>query len=123
MLYWAEGSKKSNQYIAFSKSDPRMIQLLLKFIRENCGVHENRLRILLHLYDDQDNKDLEKWWSRLTGIPLTQFFSSYIHKGKQGTYKKKSEYGTVSLRYCDKKLYNQVLRWIDEYIAQFLEPV
>lgn len=122
MLYWAEGSKKNNGHIAFSNSDPKMIQLFLKFLREVCGVYENRLKILLHLYKNQNELKLKKFWSKNTGIPLTQFNTSCVHKGKTGTYKKKSRYGTISLRYCDKKLLEQILKRIDSYADKLLEP-
>ena len=120
MLYIAEGSKKDRRSVALANSDPKLIQLFLRFLRETCGVHEERLRIIPHFYTDQDEKKLRKWWSQITGIPLTQFCKSYIHKAKKGTYKKKSEYGTISLRYNDKKLLNQILQWIKEYFDKFL---
>lgn len=122
MLYWAEGSKRNNQYVAFSNSDPKMIQLFLKFLREICGVYESRLRVLLHLYDDQEEEKLEKWWSQVTQIPTSQFLSSYTHKGRKGTYNRKSRYGTASLRYYDKKLYKQIIDYIDRYHKKILSP-
>ena len=115
MLYWAEGWKKNSGRVSFSNSDPKMIQVFLKFLRETCGIYENRLHILLHLYEDQNELKLRKYWSKITRIPLKQFNASYIHKGKVGTYKKKSKYGTVALKYCDKRLLNQILQWINEY--------
>lgn len=114
MLYWAEGSKKNNNYVAFSNSDPDMIKLFLNFLREICGIQENRLHLLLHIYTDQDEKELKSFWSRATKIPLIQFNRTYIHQGKIGNYKKKSQYGTVSLRYGDKKLFDQIIKWIEK---------
>lgn len=123
MLYWAEGWKKNSKYVSFSNSNPRMIELFLKFLREICGVHEDRIHLLLHLYEDQNELKLKNFWSKVTEIPLSQFNASYIHKGKPGTYKKKSEYGTISIKYGDKKLLDQILQWIDDYINRFLRPV
>ena len=122
MLYWAEGWKKNSGHIAFSNSNPKMIQLFLKFLREICGIYENRLRVVLHLYENQNELELKKFWSKTTRIPLAQFNATYVHKGKSGTYKKKSKYGTLSLRYCDKKLLEQILKGIDEYADRFLNP-
>jgi hypothetical protein len=122
MLYWAEGWKKHSTYVIFSNSEPKMVQLFLKFLRKICGVQEDRIRLLLHLYEDQNEVKLKKFWSKVTKIPLSQFQATYIHKGKPGTYKKKSEYGTVFLKYGDKKLLNQILQWIDDYLNKFLMP-
>ncbi len=118
MLYWAEGFKKNNDStVAFSNSDPKMIRLFLKFLREICGVQEKRLRALLFIFDDQDEKYLKKWWSRFISIPLSQFNHSFTRKSRSdiGSYKRKSKYGTLLLRYADKRLLRQILLWIDEY--------
>lgn len=115
MLYWAEGSKKNNNYVAFSNSDPEMVRLFLSFLRGICGVQESRLHLLLHIYTDQNEKELKNFWSEITKIPSSQFNKTYIHQGKVGNYKKKSQYGTISLRYGDKKLFDQIIKWIREY--------
>ena len=115
MLYWAEGWKKNSNYVSFSNSDASMIQIFLNFLRRICRVDDSRLRILLHFYDNQDEAELKKYWSKVTNIPLRQFNKSFVHKGKTGNYKKKSEYGTVNIRYGDKKLLNQIIRRIDDF--------
>ena len=115
MLYWAEGSKKNNNHVAFSNSDPDMVKLFLNFLREICGIQESRLHLLLHIYTDQNENELKSFWSGVTKIPLNQFHKTYIHQGKAGNYKKKSQYGTISLRYGDKKLFDQIIQWIERY--------
>lgn len=119
MLYWAEGWKKNSQYASFSNSDPKMIRLFLMFLRKLCGIQEGRVRLLLHLYEDQNEKELRNFWSEVTNVPLSQFNSSYLHKAKPGNYKRKSEHGTISLRYGDKKLLEQILEWIDDCLVEF----
>lgn len=121
MLYWAEGWKKNSGCVALSNSDPKLMQLFLEFLRKICGVYENRLKVLLHLYEGQNELELKKFWSKTTGIPLTQFSASYVHEGKSGTYKKKSKYGTLSLRYGDKRLLEQILKGIDKCVDEFLK--
>ena len=115
MLYWAEGAKIGSNNIKFVNSDPDMIKLFLRFLRDICGIHEERLKPLLHLYHDQDRHKLEKFWSGVAKIPLTRFNKSHIHQGKIGTYRKKSPYGTIALNYSDKKLLGKILSWIEEY--------
>jgi hypothetical protein len=116
MLYASEGSKKEKGRVTFVNSDPKLIKLFLKFLRKICGVHEERIRITPHFYRDQDEVKLRKFWSGVTEVPLSQFCKSYIHQGKKGSYNKKSKYGTISLRYSDKRLLGQILRWIEEYL-------
>ncbi|MFH1583047.1 MAG: hypothetical protein ABIB72_01870 [Candidatus Falkowbacteria bacterium] len=113
MLYWGEGTKLGN-CVTLSNSNPDMVVLYLKFLRNICGVSENRLRILLHIYPEHDEEEIKNFWSRITQIPVSQFSKTFVHKKKGGTYKKNSEHGTISLRYSDKKLLEIINGWIKE---------
>jgi len=114
MLYWGEGTK-SGGTVTFSNSDPIMIEIFIKFLRKICGIAEDRLRVLLHIYTDQDEKELKRFWSNITDISESQFSKSFIHKKKGGSYKKISQYGTISLRYSDKQLLTIINSWIKDY--------
>ncbi len=119
MLYWGEGSKKGSS-VALANSDPKMVIIFLKFLREICGVDEKRLRIGLHHYRDHNVKRLLAFWSRTTKIPLSQFDRPFLHaKGNvNGSYRAKSEYGTVVLRYSDTRLLKLLIDWIRKYQQQ-----
>ena len=114
MLYWGEGTKQGGS-VVFSNSDPQMIRFFLSFLRTICNIDEKRLRILLHIYDDQKEDELKKFWSKITDIPKAQYSKTTFHRNTKGTYKKKSVYGTVSLRYSDKKLLDIINNWISGY--------
>lgn len=57
MLYWTEGAKINPERrwytLDFSNSDPRMVKLFLKFLREICGINEQKLRVYLYCYANQ----------------------------------------------------------------------
>lgn len=114
MLYWGEGAKTGNT-IKFSNSDPEMIQLFLSFLRNICGISEERVKVLIHMYPDHNEKELKMFWAQITNLSEKQFYKSYIHKGEKGTYKNKSRHGTLAVNYSDKKLFNILLSWIDQY--------
>lgn len=114
MLYWGEGGKSGN-VVKFTNSDPAMIRVFLKFLRTICGIDENRLKALIHIYPDHDEKKLLSLWIKNTGIPKERFYKSYLHEGKPGTYKNKSEYGTLTINYPDKRLLEIILKWIEYY--------
>ena len=114
MLYWGEGTKQGNS-VVFSNSNSDMVVLFLKFLREICGVSEERVRALLHFYEDQDEMKLKKYWSEKMKVPISQFSKSFLHKNKNGSYNEKSVYGTISLRYSDKELLKIINNWIKEY--------
>jgi hypothetical protein len=117
MLYWGEGTKNGNT-VAFSNSDPEMISFFLKFLRKVCNISEKRIRALLHVYENQDESKLKKYWAKKTGIPSDQFSKSFVHKKKAGSYRKNSDFGTISLRYSDKELLKIINNWTKEYIGK-----
>lgn len=114
MLYWAEGGKSGN-VVKFTNSDPEMVRIFLKFLRIICGIDKDRLKALIHIYPDHDEKKLLSLWVKKTGIPKEHFYKSYLHQGKPGTYKNKSRYGTLAISYPDKRLLEIILKWIDGY--------
>lgn len=114
MLYWAEGCKGWGT-VKFVNSDPAMIKLFLTFLREICGIWEERLKLLIHMYPDHNESELIDFWSKTTRVPKKNFYKSFIHKGAKGTYKKKALYGTITINYSDKKLLEKINFWIAEY--------
>ncbi|NJD03886.1 MAG: hypothetical protein FIA99_15100 [Ruminiclostridium sp.] len=113
MLYWGEGTKGGNS-VVFSNSDAEMVRVFLKFLRTICGISNSRLRVVLHHYKDQNEYQLKQFWSKKTLIPLSQFSKSYLHRLQKGSYKRISQFGTLSVRYSDKKLLEIINSWIKD---------
>ncbi len=59
MLYWAEGTLIGNT-VDFVNSNPYMVQIFLRFLRQICGVDEKRLRLYLYTYSYQDMNKTKK---------------------------------------------------------------
>ncbi|MBU4375939.1 MAG: hypothetical protein KKD29_00495 [Candidatus Omnitrophica bacterium] len=101
ILYLCEGAKyPSTRHLVFGSTDPRMIKLFLNLLRNNFHVDENKFRCrIMHRYD-QNGDALEIYWSKLTGIPLRQFYKSYKDKRTKGKATKNKEYkGVCSVQY------------------------
>ena len=122
MLYWAEGTLKGAT-VDFANSNPKMIKVFLRFLREICGVSNSRLRIYLYAYAYQDLNKLKSYWSSITGVPLTQFTKPYVRIGNPNTSGRKMLYGLVHVRYNDKKLLENIKVWIHEYISKICGEV
>ena len=118
MLYWAEGRKKTGR-IDISNSDPNIILLFLRFLREICVVDEKRLAVSLQMFDDQDQAQLMNFWSNLTKVPLKQFHKPYKREGKKGSYTFRSQYGTVLVGLDNVKLKKIILAWLEQYKHYF----
>ncbi|MFQ5729786.1 MAG: hypothetical protein ACE5GN_05445 [Waddliaceae bacterium] len=125
MLYWGEGDKNVASMrrnrggtVDLANSDPKMIKLFLKFLREICGIDEKRLRVYLYCYANQDVASLKKYWSKITKISLKQFIKPYVRKDFSPEKIDRMKYGLVHVRYSDKKLFLQLRNWTEEYLKQ-----
>jgi transposase len=123
MLYWAEGYKNLSKQVRggtidLGNSEPKMIQLFLKFLREICGIDESRLRVKLYCYANQDLNSIKKYWSKITDIPLTQFTKPYIREDFSPDKIGKMKYGLAHIVYSDKRLFYQIREWIEEYLTE-----
>lgn len=120
MLYWGEGTKWSgNRTVEFVNSDPHMIRIFMRFLREVCGVDENKLRVLLYCHANQSVGSLQKYWSGITEISLKKFTKPYIRTEFNDDKIGKMEYGLIHVRYNDKKLLCQMMDWIEEVKSAF----
>ena len=115
MLYWAEGTLSHNT-VDFANSNAEMIKIFLKFLREICGIKEERLRVYLYAYAYQDIESLKSYWHRVTDIPVAQFTKPYIRNGNLNLSQRKLPYGMVHIRYNDKQLLDLIGSWINEYV-------
>ena len=114
VLYWGEGYKTTkSKGIDFANSDPEMVSIFIKFLRNLYRVDEKRFRVLLYCYANQDVKSLIKFWSKLTSISKKQFTKPYVRKDfREGA--RKMKYGMVHIRYADKKLFLSIMKSIGE---------
>ncbi len=115
MLYWAEGTLKGST-VDFANSNPQMIKIFLKFLREICGISEERLRVYLYGYSYHNLEKLKLFWHNVTEVSLSQFTKPYIRIGNPNLSDRKLPHGLIHIRYNDKKLLNTIKLWIDEYL-------
>ncbi|OGZ10750.1 MAG: hypothetical protein A3C93_05535 [Candidatus Lloydbacteria bacterium RIFCSPHIGHO2_02_FULL_54_17] len=115
-IYWAEGYKSDKaKCVDLANSDPDMIRIFMKFLRNVCGVDENRLRVLLYCHDRQKIPELIAYWSHLTKISPRLFTKPYVPKRISSPNHRKMSRGLIHVRYYDKKLLQLILSWIEEY--------
>jgi hypothetical protein len=110
MLYWAEGDK-ANESVKFSNSDPLMIRLMMGWFRKICMVPENKFRICLHIHKLHCRKDIQNYWSGLTGVPLSQFYKTQVKPTSLGQRKNKLYNGTCAVSVCSRDLFRTIGGW------------
>src|SRR3989344_84414 len=115
MLYWAEGYKTDKaKGVDFANSNPFMVELFIKFLRDRYKLDEKRFRAFIYCYANQDQLALIKFWSKLLAIPFAQFTKPYVRKDYREDGRK-MEHGMVHLRYGDKKMLRDILNLIESY--------
>jgi hypothetical protein len=89
-LYWAEGSKRSNQW-SFINSDEEMNSVMLQWVEQFLEVRRREIRFRLYIHKLYAHEDCEQWWQRKLGI-LPQQFSRTIYKPSGRGIKKRPLY-------------------------------
>lgn len=102
MLFWAEGAKTS-QRLAFTNSDPKMIEFFLYLLRKSYKLDESKFRVSVHLHEYHDKTEMLDFWSKITCVPIDQFIKPYI-KPHTGLRKKENYNGCITVRYYNSKI-------------------
>lgn len=111
-LYWAEGAKNSGIF-QFSNGDPKMIELVLKFLRLS-DVPEHKLRAYIHIHESLDVPSAERFWQKITKIPKKQFYKTYNKKNISSKGKRNSlPYGVCDIYVMDAKLFHKTKGWTE----------
>lgn len=114
MLYWGEGEKTPKMSrVKLANTDPAMIRLFYTFLRDSLKIDPQRICIWLLLYPDLQDKMQQNFWSRATGIPLSQFKKSIYIKGRHPT--KRLSYGVCNIFVQSRELKEKMITWIDMY--------
>ena len=116
-LYLGEGTKSNLISVRLSNSDPNLVNIFLKFLKIICGVETKKIKLWLTLHSDISTKEAGRFWSKRLNIPLSQFSRSVIvDHHNNGSYRKKSIYGTATICVHNMKLRKILQDWIDEII-------
>ena len=112
-LYWGEGTKTAEYSVALTNTDPAIIKCFILWLKK-FEIPAKNLKIKLHLYTDQNEADLKKFWSKVTGIPEINYYKSYskLSSSKSKTYKGMFSFGTCSVMYHERDTYEYVLEGI-----------
>lgn len=82
-LYWSEGSKK-NRRVVLANSDPEMICLFIQWLKECLNIGTESIYCTVSINQDHKIriKEVENYWSIITGIPRSSFTKPSYKKVK-----------------------------------------
>lgn len=115
-LYASEGDKTDGG-LRLANTDPRMILFFCSWLRRFFAVDESRLRLRLYLHEGLDIEAANDFWSRLTGIPVTQFTKPYRAVADAGFRKSKHPLGCPSVGYYCSKTHREVVGLCDALLS------
>lgn len=107
VLYWAEGSKEKEYHpgsgVKFMNSDPLMIKLFLKWLKEICHVDFQEITLEIYLHDNNKHRvsEVKKFWEDVTEITDPLSYKLYFKSDKIRTKRKnigESYYGILCVR-------------------------
>lgn len=115
IAFYATEGTKTDQGCSFANADPKIIKFMVDWFREFCSVPEDKFRGAIWLHEELNEGKAKDFWSRLTEIPLTQFYKTYIAQNKMDSKKIRKhihEYGVFSFYVSDVMLYRKIRGWI-----------
>ena len=114
MLYLGEGSKTKRGSLMFGNSDPRVIALFLRLLRQCYNINEDKFRCTLQCRADQNIETLERFWSKITNVPLKQFYKARVDSRTIGKKSRKMDYkGVCRIDYFSADLFNEIMKIIE----------
>ena len=116
LLYWCEGAKVKRNSVHFVNSDPNMMLLFMRFLREEMKADEPKFRLQIHCHtqDEIEQHRIEKYWLTLLNLPETCLQKTQFKQGSN-TRKKRLENGVCALMVHSTELAMHIYGAIQEY--------
>lgn len=105
-LYWGEGNKVAENSIRLGNTDPKLIKKFIEFLINICKISPEKLRFGLQIFSDTDPEYALEYWTNAINFSRSHFLPKVIISPArgEGSYRKKSEYGVLTLYFHNKKL-------------------
>jgi len=111
MIYWGEGDSKPQNPLRVSNTDPRMINLYVKFLLDVLKLSPEKIRLALTLYPDLEDEGCKKFWASVTGLTLKNFIKTQYIRGYHPT--KRLKHGICVVIVNSRQVKEKILTWID----------
>jgi len=117
ILYWKNGNKSDlKKGVHFSSSDPSMIKLFLKWLREVGGVEDKEIKFDVFIKGNKTGKknsfdEFTSYWVKVTGFSKEHFPRIYLQKASK---KRESVNGFLRIKVAQSSmLARQIVGWIE----------
>lgn len=122
-LYWGEGSvRESNSNfahrISFSNSDPRMVRIFMRYLREILNINDEKIYPEIQLHPNIEEYKTRKFWSDITGLQENRFFI-YRPISRASKFKRPKNFlphGTLNIKVNKRQLFYEIKGYIQGII-------
>lgn len=119
-LYWAEGLKEKengkSSGVKFSNSDPKMLLLFIKWLKNSFSINSSDLVYELYIHETANIKKAQIYWSDILSISIEKI-RTYLKKNKIKTIRKNTGdnyYGLIRVTVNRSTNLNRVITgWIE----------
>ncbi len=109
-LFWGEGNKVNKHSVRLGNTDIDLIRTFLRFLRVVYDIDEKKIRFGLQLFSDISSKKALHYWTTGLGVSEKQFQAVVVTKQtKKGTYRKKCEFGVLTIYFSNIKLRDTIV--------------
>lgn len=116
-LYWCEGTKRSG--FVFTNTDPNMIVMFLKIMRENLRVPDDDFDILIRTCKPMNSIACRRYWSAVTGLSIRN-----IRNNHHDLYNRsKTKYGMCRITVRKGNFYLKVMHCLIAIIIDKIVPL
>lgn len=117
MLYWAEGAKHRNR-VVFVNSDPNMMSLFMRFLRECLHLPDEKIKLRLHCYakDVTEQETIKRYWLDLLNLKADCFSHVTVMAGSDTRYSRHHN-GICTIDIGSTQLAMHLYGAIQEYIG------
>jgi len=123
-LYWAEEYKRQEHLpspcVSFVNSDPDMIKLFLRFLREIIEVSEERIKTCIQIHSNVNIKKATNFWSKVTNIDKEKFRITYQTSRATKRVRPSSSlpYGSLQINLNKRQEFFRIMGWIEGLIKE-----
>ncbi len=109
-LFWGEGNKVNKNAVRLGNTDPDLILQFLAFLNIIYKIDKRKLRFGLQLFTDIKKEKALQYWCGALKVSKSQFQKVVVTPSfKKGTYRKKSEYGVLTVYFSNTKLRDTII--------------
>ena len=110
-MYIGEGYKRNRNRVAIGNSDPRVVVLATRWLRE---LSSKELQFSVQVHEDQDLARLSEFWASTLGIdPGDIRLQRKSNSGRLAGRHWRSKYGVLTVTTCDTLLRARLQAWMD----------